>query len=398
MSEPSHPAISEAPTAQQLARELSALAVVSRSISSTLHFQPLLGLVLDQLLIAVPGQAVSLFLLDGDWLKVQAYRGPVAQEEALDTRILLTQGGIIRETIESRDPLIMADLHGNAELAREINDNVDAWGIRHRYAHARALLNVPLLAKDSLIGTIVLTHDTPSFFNSHHLNLAVAFASLAALAIYNAQLVQRAQALAIFEERQRLARELHDSVSQALYGISLGARTARTHLDRAPAQAAQPLDYVVSLAASALSEMRALIFELRPESLEREGLAAVLDNMATALTLRYKLNVTVDAGRFDESRLSTDEKYALQRIAQECFHNTVKHAHAANVHLRLVATERDLIMECSDDGRGFNATAEFPGHLGLVSMRERVEALFGSLVIGSSAGHGTRIVVRLPIF
>src|SRR5581483_1884348 len=110
------------------------------------------------------------------------------------------------------------------------------------------------------------------FYTPRHAELALAVANQAAIAIENARLFERVQSAAATEERQKLARELHDSVSQALYGIALGARTARAQLDRDPAKAAEPLDYVLSLAQAGLAEMRALIFELRPESLATEGL------------------------------------------------------------------------------------------------------------------------------
>src|SRR5213078_3825441 len=140
-----------------------------------------------------------------------------------------------------------------------------------------------------------------------------------------------AQAKAALEERQRLARELHDSVSQALFGISLGARTARALLAQDPARAAEPIDYVQSLAEAGLAEMRALIFELRPESLESEGLVAAISKQAAALRARHQIEVRADLGA--EPALPLERKEALYRIAQEATHNTVKHARAGAIDL-----------------------------------------------------------------
>jgi signal transduction histidine kinase len=200
---------------------------------------------------------------------------------------------------------------------------------------------------------------------------------------------EQIQRMTALEERQRLARELHDSVSQALYGIALGARTARTLLDRDPLKAVQPVEYVLSLAEAGIAEMRALIFELRPESLEQEGLAAALAKQADALRARY--GIAVETTLADEPDLPLSFKEAFYRIAQEAMHNTVKHAQAKHVTLRLITEDCSVVLEVSDDGIGFDPTAGFPGHLGLKSMCERMERLGGTLAIESAPGAGTRV-------
>ena len=141
------------------------------------------------------------------------------------------------------------------------------------------------------------------------------------------RLSEQAQELASLQERQRLALELHDSVSQTLYGISLGAQTAREALESDPGEAIAPLEYVISLAEAGLAEMRALIFELRPESLASEGLITALTKQVVVLRTRYKL--TVDAQLGEEPALSLERKHTLYRIAREALHNIVKHAHAS---------------------------------------------------------------------
>src|SRR5438876_721687 len=144
-------------------------------------------------------------------------------------------------------------------------------------------------------------------------------------------LSEQAQQLAAFQERQRLARELHDSISQGLYGIKLGAHTAREALDSDPVEAIAPLEYVIALTEAGLAEMRALIFELRPESLATEGAIAALTKQVAILRTRYKLSVDAQLG--EEPALSLERKQALYRIAQEALHNIVKHARARTVLL-----------------------------------------------------------------
>lgn len=205
------------------------------------------------------------------------------------------------------------------------------------------------------------------------------------------QLKEAQLKVAALEERQRLARELHDSVSQALYGIALGARTAQIQLERDPARLAEPLDYILSLAEAGLSEMRALIFELRPESLQNEGLVAALTKQADALRARYKLDVVT---HFDsEPDLSLDVKEALYRIAQEALHNVARHAHATRVELSLHDTDGTLTFAVRDNGKGFDAAQKYPGHLGLKSMHERAAQIGGMLRIASQLNEGTTITV-----
>jgi len=209
-------------------------------------------------------------------------------------------------------------------------------------------------------------------------------------------LYEQAQELAALQERQRLARELHDSVSQALYGISLWAHTVREALESSePEQAEAAIEDVLILAEAGLAEMHALIFELRPESLETEGLVAALTKQVEALRARYKL--TVEADLVDEPDLSLEKKEALYRIAQEALHNIVKHARASNVILRLARQERGVLLEVCDNGKGFDPTGPFPGHLGVRSMRERVTKIGGTLTIESAPGQGTCIRVRVPL-
>jgi signal transduction histidine kinase len=243
---------------------------------------------------------------------------------------------------------------------------------------------------------LTLSSSEPNYYLPRHAALSLAIANQAAVALENARLYEQAQELAALEERQRLARELHDSVSQALYGITLGTHTARTLLDRDPRKVAEPLNYVLSQAEAALTEMRALIFELRPESLENDGLVVALSRQGAALHARHNIEVITEL--CDEPNIPLRVKQELYRVAQEALHNTFKHARANKVNLLLESTTEGLLLEVCDDGLGFDTTQSFPGHLGLHSMRERVARLGGILQIESTPGQGTQIRVRLPAY
>jgi signal transduction histidine kinase len=206
-------------------------------------------------------------------------------------------------------------------------------------------------------------------------------------------LSKQAQELAILEERQRLARELHDSISQTLYGINLGVRSALEALDEDPGEAVAAMQYIVSLTEAGLAEMRVLIFELRPESLATDGIVVALNRQVAVLRSRDKL--LVETALDEEPDLPPEDKYALYRIAQEALHNIVKHADASAVTLRLLKQESELILEVVDDGKGFDPIGPFPGHLGLRSIQERADQLGGVFIIESAPAQGTRLWIRI---
>jgi signal transduction histidine kinase len=265
-------------------------------------------------------------------------------------------------------------------------------------SQTRSELAVPIRAKDQVIGVLDVQSDKLDGFDESDLVVLQSLANQLAVAIENARLYEQGRELAALEERQKLARELHDSVSQALYGIALGARTAHTLVRRGgvdPAALADPLEYVLSLAEAGLAEMRALIFELRPESLKTEGLVAALTKQTDSLRMRHRLDVRVAVCPEPEIPLAAKE--TLYRIAQEAFHNIAKHSRASHVSVTLESDADGVELEITDDGVGFDPAGDYPGHLGLHSMRERAERLKGTWEVQSAPGRGTRLRVRLPV-
>jgi signal transduction histidine kinase len=268
----------------------------------------------------------------------------------------------------------------------------------HRFVHDvpwDIVYSLPLVSRDRTVGAIFFCYLPSQEPGDDEKVFLKAISDQAAVALENARLLSEARGKAALEERQRLARELHDSVSQALYGIALGAKTARTLLDQNPQLVADPLDYVLSLSEAGLAEMRALIFELRPESLQTEGLVAALEKQAAALRARHEIEV--EASLCDEPEASLEAKETVYRIAQEALHNTVKHARASSVKIAMRCTPEGLTLDISDDGVGFDPGGDFPGHLGLRSMRERAVRLGGTLEVESAPARGARIRARIPL-
>jgi PAS domain S-box-containing protein len=378
---------------EERTRELSTLLEVSRNVASTIDLKLLLDLILDQLRVVVDYAGSAITILEGEDLVLVGTRGPESEEHLVQHRFPLKFMGPIWEALCRGELVVIDNMQNDTPTARAYRETVSDL-LETTFGYVRSWVAVPLKLKDQVIGMLSISHSKPNFYTPHHAELALAIANQAAVAIENARLYAQAQELAALEERQKLARELHDSVSQALYGISLGAHAARTALSREPDEVAEPLDYVLSLAEAALSEMRALIFELRPESLESEGLVSALTKQAAATQARHELVVIAEL--CDEPDLPLRAKQELYRIAQEAMHNIVKHAHAGQVVLRLEQIADEVALEVRDNGVGFDPTASFPGHLGLHSMRERVSNLGGTFGIESEPGAGTRVYVSIP--
>ncbi|HEX2047840.1 MAG TPA: PAS domain S-box protein [Acidimicrobiales bacterium] len=211
--------------------------------------------------------------------------------------------------------------------------------------------------------------------------------------------VTEARRAMVAEERNRLARELHDSVSQALFSMTLQARALELALAREGVDPGGPVSdgiaQIRQLTQGALAEMRALIFELRPGALSEEGLGAALRKLAAALEAKEGLRVDVSAPA-DRVPLPPDVEENLYGLAREALSNVVKHARASTVRIRLDIAPDRLELEIADDGVGFDTGASRPGHLGLKTMSERAAGIDGRLDVVSAPGGGTAVRVTVP--
>lgn len=252
-------------------------------------------------------------------------------------------------------------------------------------------LGVPIKDADQVIGIIFLANKrTPGGFTQEDENLLTLFAAHAAIALTNARLYESGRELAMLEERNRMARDLHDAVTQKLFSLRLTAQAAQALLTADPAKAAVELDRVQQLAGEAMAELRAVIVELRPAELDRHGLAETLRKHVRLLDRLHPLDVAFDGGPMPE--LDSSVEVAVLRVAQEALHNALRHSAATRVSVRLGAIGGRLRLEVSDDGTGFDE-ADTRG-LGLVSMRDRAESVGGVLTVTSS-GSGTTVLLEV---
>jgi signal transduction histidine kinase len=258
----------------------------------------------------------------------------------------------------------------------------------------RSFLGVPIIARGEVIGAFYLTEKQGAGqFDRADEELIELLAAHAAIAITNARLYEQSRELSIVSERNRLALELHDVVSQKLFSLVLGTEVIAAQLDRDPAAARREAERVKALAREALDELRSLILGLRPPELERDGLAGALRKELELLGRIHDAEFELIT-EGDGPELTTEHAFIGLRIVHEALHNAVRHAAAGHITVRL--SERAV--EVSDDGVGFDPDcAEVRSrHLGLTSMEERARELGGQLSITSTAANGTTVRLELP--
>lgn len=381
---------------EERTRELSTLLEINRTVGSTLELKPLLNLILDQLKVITDYSGAGIVVCEGDDISFLEARQPDPQPPVplTSVHLQLGQNGPLWERFMHGIQIIIPDVRADTEEGRGYRQFVGDR-LESHFGYVRSWMGTPMQHKGKVLGILSVSHTTPDYYTARHAALTRAIADQAATAIENARLYEQAQAVAALEERQRLARELHDSVSQALFGILVGTNSARILAERDPSRLPQSLDYIGNLAQSGMAEMRALLFELRPESLENEGLAAALSKQAAAIKARYALEMVVKTG--PEPPVPLNVKEAFYRIAQEAMQNTVKHAQATTINLTLTAENGKLILTVTDNGHGFDPQGSFPGHLGLKSMQERAARLGAVYSISSRVGEGTAIRLEYPL-
>ena len=376
----------------RLGRAATALAQVATNMAVTQPIERMLEAVARSVVEATDAVAASVFLLeDQRTLRTAGTWGlPIGFFDAMDAA---AQAGATRPALEAIAK--QADFMYEDLPDRILSD--PAFAPAHsvvRDVPWKLVVTIPMIHGGRSLGALSAyfrpgqrpSEPTMTFFH--------AIAALAASSAEIFRLVSASQHQVALEERQHLARELHDSVSQALYGIALGARSARNRLSRDPPRAVEPLDYILGLAEAALADMRSLILELQPEALEREGLVGALAKRVDAIKGRYGIDVSADLP--EEPPIPVDTKQAMYRIAQEALHNVVKHSRAKHASVRLRIDSDAVAMEVVDDGEGFDPSGSYPDHFGLQSMRERAESRGGGFQVESRPGEGTTVRVRVP--
>jgi Signal transduction histidine kinase len=294
------------------------------------------------------------------------------------------QHGMLGAMLRDGVPVRLTDIRKDARF--------EWWPRAHPVL--KDFLGVPIRHGDEVLGIIFLSNKrTPGGFTEEDEELLTLFAAHAAIALVNARLYERGRELTVIEERTRMARELHDAVTQKLFSLRLTARAAASLLLTDRDRAAIELDRVQRLAGEALAELRAVIVELRPAELDRHGIIEALRKHVVLLDRLHEVAIRFHSEPSGERLGDLDPaiEVALLRVAQEAMHNALRHSGAATVDVRLYQQGPAVVLEVADDGSGFDVHGSPGRGLGLASMGDRAQAVGGSLSVSSKPGEGTTV-------
>jgi len=378
----------------QLARralQLETSARVSRQITSILDTETLVSSVVDLISRSFDYPYVLIYLCDkqSNTLKLRASTVDVGERY----RQLSIGGGSLNGTAAARNQPV---------LVKDVSQHTDYLADSDSLADTRSELVIPLRMGDRVLGTLDVQSRRLADFSDEDVRLIQSLGDQIATAVENARLYDQSRQLAALEERSYLARELHDSVTQLLFSITLTAEASRMLLEEDQPEVNAQLKRLQGLAHQAMNEMRALIRQLRPIPEAERGLISHVRDLVAEREKRDGLRVTL---RIEEERkLPARYELALYRVVQEALNNVIKHAHASTAEIALLVQDRSVLLEIADRGIGFNSTQlqqnlleQRPATLGLTTMRERIELLGGTFVVESTPGRGTRIRVHVPI-
>ncbi len=385
-----------------------------RGILAVLNSDKPLDAILDYITLyacrLLEADAVAIYRLQSetDLLKIQSSNG-LSDEYLAHSTIPLGQGATGQAVLQGTPVAITNVANARDVFIQPLGPHmVRLLKIMSKYF--RSELSVPLIVKQEIVGAMNLYYANPREFSQEEIELAVSFCDQTALAIENARLREQAQEDAIAAERNRIARELHDSVTQTIFSASLIAEVLPTIWTRDPDEAQHGLDDLRKLARGALAEMRTLLLELRPIGLGEVRLEDLLKQLAEGISgrIRAQVNVQVEG----EAALPTDAKLAFYRIAQEALNNASKHSGAEQVDIEIKsiaaplsrkrkkansvqqAFSQSVFMSIRDDGHGFDPKLVMGEHLGLGIMQERASNVQATLSIRSKPGQGTEISLR----
>ncbi|MCB9419878.1 MAG: PAS domain S-box protein [Ardenticatenaceae bacterium] len=370
-------------------RKLSVLNDVLRLTNQADDQPTLLSNVLQRILIATRGEVGYIHLLNNN------DRIIMAAQQGLPSTVAAAVAGLSNEQNETASNWVVA--HNTILIIPDIRTDARTSSLAELPPNLNSYIGVPLTDHGKVVGILSLVGSNASQFADEEMDILAAVGRQIGSAIETARLRQQEGHLMVLQERNRLARDLHDSVTQSLYSVVLFAEAGRRKLEANQIdQAATYLGRVNDTSQQALKEMRLFIHKLRPLALQEEGLTRAIQQRLKAVEGRSGIDHEfIVEGNLD---LPPRLEETLYHISQEALNNSLKHARAKKVSVRLACNEQQVEMVISDDGRGFEVdTAVSSDGIGLKSMRERVEAFNGTVTLQSEPGQGTTVKIVLPL-
>ncbi len=373
-------------TTDRITPTLRAVSDAVLAVASELSVEEVLQRLVESARELAQARYAALGVPDGEGGFSQFLTSGMSDELIASLGPLPRQHGVLGAMLEEREPYRSPDVHEHPRFR-------GWWPKGH--PDMRSFLGVPIVSRDGVIGAFYLTEKlgAPDFTREDQ-ELIELLAAHAAIAITNARLYEQSRELSVLSERNRLALDLHDAVSQKLFGLVLAAESAATLLDRDPAAARDQVAKLQSLAQEARDELRSLVFELRPPDLERDGLCGALRKHVELLRRLQPVEIELDLDAAFDRQPARDRE--LLRIAQEAIHNALRHAQARRLRVSLQREDGHVRLAVEDDGIGFDPAepAARGTHLGLTSMEERAARLGARIAIESAPGAGTAVVLR----
>ncbi|MBK8020042.1 MAG: GAF domain-containing protein [Chloroflexi bacterium] len=353
------------------------------TMSSTVDLDKILDHILDTVKRVAPYDGANILFVESDLVRVVRQRGYIEkgmEKDALNQPIPLMRLAALQQLIQIGKPLAIADTTTSPMWIGFpgldwVNSNVIA----------------PIRSNSKVLGFLSLDSATPGFFTQAHAERLQTFADQAAIAIQSARLLDRAKRAAVLAERNRLANELHDTISQTLWSVSLITERLPVIWEIDMDEGRRSLMTLHQLAQSALADMRSLLLELRPSALSDEKLGDLIRQTAGIITNRTGLNISVQIA--EQEPVPPDVHFALYRVVQEALNNIVFHASASRVEVYFSSHSGRVELTVHDNGLGFDPTDIEPGHLGLSIMYDRVQNIGGTIETISRKGEGTLIKV-----
>lgn len=367
--------------------ELATMLEISNSVATTLRMEPSLRKILDELSNIVDYDVASVQILEGDVLVAKSIRSSVAAP-AENEPVPISGSRLALQVVDGKETLAIPDAraheHGAWEFMSSIFPPEDV-------SRVRSLAIVPIVAGDQTVGLLSVGHHHIDFYDIKQLKLMAAFADLAALAFEHDKFHAQGRQLAVMSERERLARELHDSVTQTLFSANLVADSLPGLWERDHAEGRRRLEDLQQMTRVALAEMRTLLFELRPGSLDDADLGDLLRQLVASIGGRGGVPIKVNVEGVE--CVAPEAKVVFYRVAQEALNNIIKHARAENASVSLRFSHGFTEMYIEDDGIGFDLDNISQLRMGIAIMRERTDKIGAGLEIVSRVNEGTRIMV-----
>ncbi len=368
-------------------RATAALSDAVLAIAAEHAVEPVLQKLVDAARELAGARYAAIGVPDGDGGFARFITSGMSDELIASLGELPRQHGLLGAMLQSDRPYRTTDIRRDPRFR-------GWWPSAH--PSMSSFLGVPIVSRGEIVGAFYLTDkEAGDEFADADQALIETFAAHAGLAIENARLHERSRELNIVEERNRLARELHDAVTQKLFGVVLAAESGAAMLGSDTAGAREQLERVRELAREAMQELRSVIVHLRPPALEAEGLAVALTKHVDVLRHAYRREIALDVS----GELVVPERVEVEafRIAQEALHNALRHSDAEHIAVALRSDDSGVTLTVSDDGSGFDTSAPEvrSRRLGLTTMAERARAAGGALAIESGPGAGTTIRLRV---